>query len=225
MRKIILVLGMTALAAACGGLDILSLGSGVIPAIQIDRSYDLTQPDLSTCPVGDHTIQDTRSNGTVTVHVTKTQGGCSLAFAEPNLLLFDEAQARQASDALSGQTIKAVKSASVTVSDFSLTDENGQTVAIGDRISDITIVADGDTLLTKDDVTALQSGPVKKTISGPLLQKLIDGVSNHTAVTVDATATVVVPDTALSNLPKTLHLVATLQPEVGVSVTKAIAGG
>ena len=114
----------------------------------------------------------------------------------------------------------------MTVTAYSLTDQSDQPVTLGDRISDLSLSIDGQQMFTKDDITALDAGtPVKKTLSGPLLQKLVSGVNNHTAVHVSLTATVTVPASALQNLPQQLHLQATLQPEVTVNVAKAVAGG
>ena len=226
-RTTVIALTLGTFVAACGGLAELTLGSGAIAPIQIDRSYDLTQPDMTQCPVGDQQIKDSRSGDSITVHVAQlADGSCQMAFEEPSLLLFSEADARKASSALQGQSLRGVQSASVTVTAYSLTDQSDKPVTLGGRISDLSLGLDGQVMVNKNDIAALDAGtPVKKTLSGPLLQKLVSGVNNHTAVHVSLTATVTVPSSALQNLPQQLHLQATLQPAVTVNVVQAATGG
>ncbi|MDF1561724.1 MAG: hypothetical protein P1V51_01700 [Deltaproteobacteria bacterium] len=215
------------LLAACGALSNLTtitLGDGEIPEFQIDREYPIGSQALEACPEGTRNITDQRTGDTLTVNITKTTGGCQMAFVQPQMVLFDEAEARQASAKLQGMQIEGLESAALLIKDFSLTDENDAAIDIETRLTSLSVNVDGADLFTREDILALSNGPVRKEISGALLQKMVDGVNNGTAVRADVAATVEFPDSAMQNLPGLLHVQTTLQPEVRLDVLEAAAG-
>lgn len=222
MRRALVPVAALALSA-CAGLLALSLGAGVLPEIDIDRQYEVGDADLTSCPAGDHPVTDSRTGQTVTVHVEPTTGGCLLSFQEDGVLLFDEAQARQASDKLQGREIQGVQAAAVTVKSFSLQDESGAEIDLGAFVTGAQLAVDGETLFTRDDLLALP-GEVRKEISGALLDKIISGVESGTPVTVDVAARLEIPTANLPDLPTSLHLQTTLQPEVEVNVADTLTG-
>ncbi|RMF78058.1 MAG: hypothetical protein D6739_12125 [Nitrospirae bacterium] len=214
------------LVAACGDLSDLTtvtLGAPEIPTIEVDRTYQIDQGTFSGCPEGDRTVKD-QEGVDRTVHVRDLGSACELSFAEEGVLLFDEEQARQASDKLQGRKIQGVKAVAVSIQDFSLEDETGAPFDIAGKLDGLSVLVDGNALFTLEDIQALANGPVEKQVDGALLDKLVDGVNNGTPVRADVAAALAVKDSALESLPTRLHLKMTLQPKVTVDVVKAASG-
>jgi len=223
----VFILSGLAVLVGCGALSNLTtirLGAGELPEFKVDREYPLAAQNLQSCPAGTKTVTDPRTSESLTIEIAKTTGGCSLAFAQPQMVLFDEKEARAASSKLQGVSIQGLKSAAMLIKDFALTDENGTAIDLETRLSAFAVTIDGDELFNRADILALSNGPVRKEISGALLDKLVAGVNNGTAVTTDVEARAEFPDSAMSNLPGSLHVVTTLQPEVDLDVADAIKG-
>ncbi len=224
MRKLLVTTMLLAGCGALSGLTTITLGDGEIPEFVIDREYPLGSQALEACPAGTQNITDQRTGDTLTVEISKTTGGCLMSFVQPQMVLFDETEARAASNQLQGMRIDGLKSAAMLIKDFSLTDENGATVDIETRLTALSVSIDGSELFSREDILALSNGPVRKEISGALLQKMVDGINDGTAVRADVAAAMEFPDSAMQNLPGILHVQTTLQPEVQVDVIKAAAG-
>lgn len=220
---IALALVLVAGCGSLGDLTTLTLGAPEVPTIDVDRTYDLGQNTFSGCPEGERTVKDQEGTDR-TVYVRDLGMACELSFSEEGVLLFDEEQARQASDKLQGRKIEGVKAVAVSIEDFSLTDETGADFDVAGKLDGLSVVVDGNDLFTLADIEALANGPVKKTVDGALLQKLVDGINDGTPVRADVAAALAVKDAALDTLPQKLHLKMTLQPEVTVDVVAAAAG-
>jgi len=228
MKKLLIAAALPLIACgALSGLTTITLGDEELPEFVVDREYPIGSQALEGCPEGTRTLTDPRTSEDLTVLITKVTGGCRMSFVQPQMVLFDEDEARQASSKLQGMQIEGLKGAALLIKYFSLTDENGAAVDIETRLSKLTVVIDGTELFTRDDILSLSNGPVRKEISGDLLQKMVDGVNNGTAVLVDVNADLEFPDSAMQNLPGLLHVQTALQPEVSLDVVEAVssAGG
>lgn len=207
--------------ATCGGLLVITLGAGELPEFVIDRDYDIGGQNLTGCPEGDTDITDTETGTVLTLRTVKTASGCAISFREAEMLLFDEAQARQASDQLEGRQIDGLQEASLIINDFQMDDTLGNDIDIETALTDLTFTIDGQVLFNRAHILALDNGPVRTTLDGALLDKLTTGINNGTAVTVDVWVRIEVTDAGLAALPATLHIKALLQPELKLDVVKA----
>jgi len=225
MKKTALFFAATLALSACSDLRqlaVITLGAPEIPAFEVDRTYDLSAEDFSGCPEGTRTIQD-QSGTDRTLTVSKTATGCLLAFNEPNLILFDEDQARRGGQALEGWDISAIKSASVIIESYTVLDADGAPVDTAAWFNDLELTIDGEVILAHADLAALANGPVKKTISAALLDKIGNAFGTGAAATADVAARVEAKDSALASLPAKITLQAKIQPEVTVDVVEALA--
>ncbi|RMG20570.1 MAG: hypothetical protein D6729_02520 [Deltaproteobacteria bacterium] len=225
MKRLSFVL--PALLVGCGalsGLTTITLGDGELPEFKVDRSYPIGSAGVESCPEGTKTLTDPRTSESLTVEISKLSSGCRMSLAQPQMLLFDESEARSASNKLQGMKIQGLESAALLIKDFSLTDENGAAIDLETRVDALSVVVDGNELFTREDILALPNGPVRKQVSGALLQKLVDGVNNGQAVRADVSAVIDFPQSAMQNLPGTLHVKTTLQPEVNLDVVEAAQG-
>lgn len=221
-----LLLAAALVLGGCGAFQNLltiNIGANVIPEFTVDEEFTLSDVDWTSCPEGEHTVADARTQGTLTFKVTAGASNCMLTFTEPDMLLFDEEQARQASDQLRGREIQGLEEASLIVKDFALSGD-GAAFDVETRLDELEIKVDGQTLVNRAAILSLDNGAVPVVLNGALLDKLVNGVNTGTAVKADVDAVLVVPNSSLQNLPAVLGVFAVLQPAIKLNVVEAAGG-
>ncbi len=213
--------------AACGltpaGDVVLGPNDG-IPPINVDQYFrNLPQLSETQPPDGPISFQG-QSNTTYTANLsTNADGSRTLTFSN-TVVVFDEQQSRQVSSKLSGLDIDAVQSVTVTITTFALKDATQTSEPPVDLsgVEDLTIAVNGNVVLTKADLVAMQSGqPVVKTLTqqqvAPFTQAIKAGTAASAKLDVNATVT----QQTLTSFPTSVHLIVQGQPTVDVSVLKA----
>lgn len=214
MRRAALVVLSAALA--CGGF-VVTVGEGDIPPVVIDRTYLLGVPDLPACPAGDYAVTEAGTGVSRTLTVTSAEGSCDLAVVEPAVPVLDAAEAVRAQQALQGRDV-TVRHGVLILEDYSLEDENGDPVSLGDRLASATILVDGRRVLGADELRRLDQGPVVVELPDGPLGRLANAVKTGQAVSLKVEARFAFPDAELSRIPQALHLRLTLQPEIELGV-------
>ena len=209
-------LALLLLPAACDFT--VYVGAGEIPQIDVVRSYALGDVDLSACPAGDYSIRDAASGQLQTVVVEHGSGGaCDLSFTEPNVLLFDDAQAQQAKDALGSRNVE-VRSAVLIVKSFSVTDENGAPLSVGDGLSSLTVLVDDVPVFGDADLPRLERGDLVVQLPDELVSKVEQAVKDGDQARAKVAARLEFSATEMASLPRVVHLEMHLQPEVELGV-------
>jgi hypothetical protein len=223
LKRSITLLSLT-LIAACGGTvdDLLTveLGAGDIQPVTIDRTWQIGADRVSTCPVGEVTV-DTADGGTATVVFAPSDAGCRFTLEQEDLVLFDEQQVRSASNDLQDNEIDAVESASVRIDEFQVTDAGASPLDLGSNFADLELALDGAVIATLSDLEQAQSQPVTKQLPSSVLDSIKEGVRMEQEVTADLTVTLDVQESALTDFPDAVRLDTTVQPIVTVDVIDA----
>ena len=217
------VASLVAAVLACGtGLGDVTLGAADgVPSISVDRYFrNLPQLSETAPPDGPVTYQTDGPTTYKAYLVTNADASRTLTFSD-YVVVFDQAQSKQASAKLNGFHIDAIKSVTVTITNFVM---KNATVAAEPPIDmssvlDLTVRANDTVLLTEADLRSLQAGqPVTRTLNQADLAVLNAAVQNGTQALVNLGVSTTLAWQGLSTFPTSVHLIVRAQPSVEVSL-------
>jgi hypothetical protein len=212
-------LGCSNVTDKASDLTTVSVGADTLSAVQIERSMALGPTRLPACL----NLSITLPSSKTTVAMQSTDAGCSLSMTQPDLVLFDEPAIERARTQLGAFDVDGIRSGSVSVEKLQLSGADGASLSLSQYVDALSVQVDGQTLLDRTPASALQGDePLTRRIPNPILEKLKTAVKSHQAATADVSLTLWLHGQTLTDLPGALKLLVVLQPQLEVSLLKAL---
>jgi hypothetical protein len=196
----------------------ISLGSDQLQTVQIDESVKLADAPLLACVP----IQLPLKERNATVALQPSAAGCALTVHQPDLVLFDQDEIKQARKRAGPFDVDGIRGGSVSLIKLELTSGEGEALPLSQYVDAISIKLDGAMLLDKLQPEMLQAEPLKRRLPEQLIAKLKSSIKNNQPATVDVVLTLWLQPQAIQNVPTSLNVSLELQPELEVSLIDAL---
>ena len=196
----------------------ISLGSDQLQAVQIDESVKLADAPLLACVP----IQLQLKERNASVALQPSAAGCALTVHQPELVLFDQDEIKQARKQAGPFDVDGIRSGSVALMKLELTSGDGEALPLAQLVDAISIQLDGAMLLDKMQPEMLQSEPLMRRLPDELIGKLKSSIKNNQPAMADVVLTLWLQPQAIQNVPTSLNVSLELQPELEVSLIDAL---
>jgi hypothetical protein len=223
--KIRYFLALAAIQLGCGAADTLdnlttvTLGAEVLSPIQVDRTVELGATRLPACV--NATISDDANQATA--QLQNTPNGCVLSVQQANAVLMDADAVKRARDQTSGFDVDSVRSGSVQLQTFQIQTADGTPIDLGQYIASVSLDVNGEALLDHVNPSSLGDDMHKQlTLPSSVVDELKDAVKMNRTATAEVAVSLALTSAAMTSLPSSLHVLFVLQPELQVSLTKAL---
>ena len=195
----------------------ISLGSDQLQAVQIEESVKLSEAPLLACVP----IQLKLKERNATVALQPSAAGCSLTLHQPELVLFDQDEIKQARKKAGPFDVDGIRGGSVALMKLELATGEGEALALSQYVDAISIQIDGIMLLDKMPPEMLQE-QLQRKLPDDLIAKLKSSVKNDQPAMADVVLTLWLQPQAIQNVPTSLNVSLELQPELEVSLIDAL---
>lgn len=200
-------------------LTTISVGAGELDAVQVERTMTLGPGPIPACL----DISLTLPSSNTTVAMQSTDDGCTLRVTQPGLVLFDQQEIERARDQLGPFDIDGIRSGSVTLNELELSGGDGTALALSQYVDDVSVQVDDQMLLDRTRTADIESDDkLTRQLPGPLMDKLKASVANDRPATADVSVTMWLHGPTLTDLPGSLTMSLVLQPQLEVSLLKAL---
>ena len=211
--------GCASVSEKAEDITTISLGADDLQKVQIDQSVMLGDtPMLPACLP----IQLTLAQQNATVALKPSADGCALTLSQPGMVLIDKDSIKRARDQAGPFDVDGIRSGSVELMKLDLKTGDGKELPLAQYVDAVTVQIDGDTLLDKMAADKLQNDTPKAKLPDPLIEKLKSAVKSDQPATADVVITLWLHGVTIPQLPTALQLSAVLQPELQVSLLKAL---
>ena len=193
--------------AACGPVEVrVSKAEGVKP---IDKSFS-TRVNTGDFMCGD-TITGEDNSQTYTVTSAPVQGGCRFSF-DQDVEVLNQADYKDIK-AFTG-VAKYVNRVELDIQRFDITDDTGDRFDVENRLRDMEVTVNGETVLNRDRLGNL---PQTVTLQGAGLDAIKDAVKRRRTCTAHVIATLTILET---NTPSSVTVHMTIQPTLVLSTAE-----
>lgn len=196
----------------------ISLGSDQLQAVQIDESVKLADAPLSVCVP----IQLQLKARNATVALQPSAAGCALTLHQPDLVLFDQDEIKQARKKAGPFDVNGIRGGSVALRRLELTSGEGEALPLSRYVDAISIQLDGAMLLDRMQPDMLQAEQRMHRLPDDLIAKLKSSVKNDEPAMADVVLTLWLQPQAIQDVPTSLNVSLELQPELEVSLIDAL---
>jgi hypothetical protein len=194
------------------------LGSDQLQAVQIDESVKLADAPLLACVP----IQLQLKERNATVSLQPSAAGCALTVHQPDLVLIDQDEIKQARKKAGPFDIDGIRAGSVALNKLELTSGDGEALPLSQYVDAISIQIDGAMLLDKMQPDMLQAEPLQRELPDELIEKLKSSVKSDQPAMADVVLTLWLRPQAITDVPTSLKVSLELQPELEVSLLEAL---
>jgi len=156
-----------------------------------------------------------------TVALQPSAAGCSLTLHQPELVLFDQDEIKQARKKAGPFDVDGIRGGSVALMKLELATGEGEALALSQYVDAISIQIDGIMLLDKMPPEMLQE-QLQRKLPDDLIAKLKSSVKNDQPAMADVVLTLWLQPQAIQNVPTSLNVSLELQPELEVSLIDAL---
>lgn len=222
--RFFLVLALTLLGCASDTIDNLTtitVGEGVLDPIQVQRSVDIGPTQLPDCVNANASAGS--DAGQAQAQLQKTAAGCELSVEAQNVVIMDPATAQRVRDQSHGLDIDSVKGGNLEIQTLQLQNAQGAAIELGQYIASVSLALDGQVVLDHVNPSALDDAS-HNTLNLPdsVISELKDAVKNNQTATTAVAIDLVFTSAAMTSLPTGLNLQIVLQPELEISLIKAL---
>jgi hypothetical protein len=152
-----------------------------------------------------------------------TDTGCTLSVSQPDLVLLDEQEIEHARDQIGPFDVDGVRSGSVVVKKLELSSGDGTALSLSQYVDALTVQVDGQTLFDRLEPAALEGEPdLTQQLPDSIIEKLKSSLANNQVATADVSIMFWLHGETLTNLPGVLKVLLVLQPQLEVSLIKAL---
>jgi hypothetical protein len=210
-------LGCANIHETAADITTISLGSDQLQAVQIEESVTLSDAPLLACVP----IQLKLKERNATVALQPSAAGCALTLHQPELVLFDQDEIKQARKKAGPFDVDGIRGGSVALMKLELATGEGEALALSQYVDAISIQIDGAVLLDRMQPEMLKA-ELQRKLPDDLIAKLKSSVKNNQPAVADVLLTLWLQPQAILDVPTSLNVSLELQPELEVSLIDAL---
>ncbi len=208
------------LLVGCGDLTTITIGEGDIEPLVHDESYDLAEVPVDECIPGSYatTLEDGSS---ATIDLEPEGAVCRATFTLADVVLFDEDEARSASDDLAGREVDGIEEVRLIVEELHLARGDGSSLLTDPGLLGFTLDLDGSQVLTDADLPVSPAAPEVVVLPKATRDEVIEAVEMERAARGTLVLHLDLDVEAFGTVPAVIDTRVVAQPEVDVDVVDA----
>jgi hypothetical protein len=156
------------------------------------------------------------------VALQPSAAGCALTLHQPELVLFDQDEIKQARKKAGPFDVDGIRGGSVALMKLELATGEGEALVLSQYVDAISIQIDGVVLLDKMQPEMLQAEQLQRRLPDDLIAKLKGSIKNNQPAMADVVLTLWLQPQAIQNVPTSLNVSLELQPELEISLIDAL---
>lgn len=201
-------------------LTTITIGEGTIDPLVHDESYDLAEVPVSECIEGSYTTT-LEDGSTATVELAEDGAACRATFTLADVVLFDEDEARSASDQLDGRDIDGVEEVRLVVEELMLARGDGSSLLTDPGVLGFTLSLDGAQVLTDAGLPVSPASPEVVVLPEATRDEVIAALEMEREARGTLVLHLELDADAFGTVPSAIDTRVVAQPEVDVDVIDA----